>query len=410
MFGTRFKIFRLLGFPIYLDLSWFAIAVLITWSLAVHIFPAQIDGLASTQYWTMGILGALGLFASIVAHELGHAVVARRFDLPMRGITLFIFGGVAEMTKEPPSAKAEFFVAIAGPIVSVLIAVGGFALVSLGGEAIPPPTAAVIWYLATINTAIVVFNMIPAFPLDGGRVLRSILWQAKGNLRWATKKSSSLGAAFGFLLMALGLMSLLGGNLIGALWQILIGMFLRRAAQMSYQQVLIRRALEGEPVSRFMNRELITIPPSLTLDRLVQDFVYRHHHKMYPVTRDGHLIGCVTTRHIQQVPRDRWQEVTVQEIAQPCDDANTTTPDTDAMDALAKLSQNELSRMLVVSDDRLEGILSLRDLMKFIALKVELEGDEHRGAESHKPKEHWKQVEAGQKDSHSSHQSYAHNP
>ena len=378
MFGTRFKIFSLLGFPIYLDLSWFVIAVLIAWSLAARIFPAQIEGLASTAYWTMGILGALGLFASIVAHELGHAVVARRFDLPMRGITLFIFGGVAEMTKEPPSAKAEFLVAIAGPIVSVLIAAAGFAFVLLGGEAIPPPTAAVIWYLATINTVIVVFNMIPAFPLDGGRVLRSILWHVKGNLRWATKISSSLGAAFGVVLMVFGLISLLGGNLIGALWQVLIGMFLRRAAQMSYQQVLIRRALEGEPVSRFMNRDLITIPPSLTLERVVDDFVYRHHHKMYPVTQDGHLLGCVTTRLIQQVPRDRWQDTTVQEIAQRCDDTSTTTPDTDAMDALAKLSQNGASRMLVVSDGRLEGILSLKDLMRFIALKVELEGDEQQ--------------------------------
>lgn len=284
------------------------------------------------------------------------------------------------MTKEPPSAKAEFFVAIAGPIVSVLIAAAGFAFALFGGGAIPPPTAAVIWYLATINTVIVVFNMIPAFPLDGGRVLRSILWHVKGNLRWATKISSALGAAFGLVSMIFGLFSLLAGNLIGALWQVLIGMFLRRAAQMSYQQVLIRRALEGEPVSRFMNRELITIPPSLTLNRLVEDFVYRHHHKMYPVTQDGQLIGCVTTRLIQQVPRDRWQETTVQEIAQRCDEASTTTPDTDAMDALAQLSQNEVSRMLVVSDGQIEGMLSLRDLMKFIALKVELEGDEYRHA------------------------------
>ena len=378
MFGPRFKIISLLGFPIYLDLSWFAIVLLIAWSLASRLFPAQVEGLSSAQYWIMGFLGALGLFASILAHELGHAVIARRFGLPMRGITLFIFGGVAEMTREPPSAKAEFFVAIAGPIVSVLISVGCFAVTMLGGSAIPPAVTAVLGYLAIINAVVVAFNLIPAFPLDGGRVLRSILWQVKGNLRWATRISSSLGSAFGIVLIVLGFISLLGGNLFGALWQILIGMFLRNAARMSYQQVLVRRALEGEPVSRFMNREIVTVPSSLTLDRLVEDFVYRHHHKMYPVIEDDQFVGCVTTRQIQQVPRDRWHETTVKDVAQCCDEESTTTPETDAMDALAKLSRTEASRMLVLSEGQLAGIVSLKDLMKFISLKVELEGDDQR--------------------------------
>lgn len=376
MFSKRYKILNLLGFPIYLDLSWFAIVVLIAWSLASRIFPAQVEGLSPVQYWTMGVLGALGLFASILAHELGHAVVARRFDLPMRGITLFIFGGVAEMTKEPPSAKAEFFVAIAGPIVSVFVSVACFAIAMFGGSAMPPSVSAVIWYLATINAVVVVFNLIPAFPLDGGRVLRSILWHFTGNMRWATKVASSMGSAFGVFLIVFGFLNLLAGNLIAALWQILIGMFLRNAAQMSYQHVLIRRALEGESVSRFMNRDVITVPPSLTLDRLIDEFVYRHHHKMYPVIEDDHLIGCVTTRQVQQVQRERWHETTVRDVVERCGEDSTTSPDADAMEALTKLSRNGASRMLVVSDGRLAGILSLKDLMKFISLKVELEGDQ----------------------------------
>lgn len=376
MFSKRYKILNLLGFPIYLDLSWFAIVVLISWSLASRIFPTQVEGLSPGQYWTMGVLGALGLFASILAHELGHAVVARRFDLPMRGITLFIFGGVAEMTKEPPSAKAEFFVAIAGPIVSVLVSAACFAIAMFSGPAMPPSVSAVIWYLATINAVVVVFNLIPAFPLDGGRVLRSILWHFTGNLRWATKVASSLGSAFGVFLIVFGFLNLLAGNLIGALWQILIGMFLRNAAQMSYQQVLVRRALEGEPVSRFMNRDVITVPASLPLDRLIEDFVYRHHHKMYPVTAGDQLIGCVTTRQVQQVPREQWHETTVGDVVERCGEDSKTTPNADAMEALTKLSRNEASRMLVVSDGQLAGILSLKDLMKFISLKVELEGDQ----------------------------------
>lgn len=375
MITKRFKIFDLLGFPIYLDLSWFAIVLLISWSLATSIFPARVEGLTSGQYWAMGIVGAVALFASILAHELGHAVVARRFDLPMRGITLFIFGGVAEMSKEPPSAKAEFFVAIAGPIVSVLISAAGFALVAFGGELMSAPVAVVVGYLAMINAFVVVFNMIPAFPLDGGRVLRSILWHYKGNLRWATKISASLGSAFGLFLIVFAIVNLFGGNVIGAIWQFLIGMFLRNAAQMSYQQVLIRKSLEGEPVSRFMHHDVVTVSPDLRVDELVENYVYRFHHKMFPVTSGDQLVGCVTTRSLQNIPREQWGTTFVSSIMGNCDKENTTNPDADAMKALTQLNRTGASRMMVVEQGRLVGLLSLKDLMRFIALKVELEED-----------------------------------
>lgn len=376
MFIKRFKLFNLLGFPIYLDVSWFVIAVLLSWSLAKTVFPRQLEGQAESTYWLMGIAGALGLFASVLAHELGHAVIARRFDLPMRGITLFIFGGVAEMSREPPGAKSEFFVAIAGPIVSVALSIACGIVVALGGQAFPDSVSGVLWYLAMINAVIVAFNMIPAFPLDGGRVLRSALWYWKGNLRWATRIASTIGSGFGLALILLGLLSLLTGNVLGAIWQFLIGMFLRNAAQMSYQQVLVRRALDGEPVSRFMNPNVITVPPSMTIDQLVDEFVYRHHYKMYPVTEDDRLLGCITTREIQQVPRERWAGTTVAELIQPCREHCTATPEADAMEAMTKMSRQNVSRMMIVRDGRLEGILSLKDLMAFIALKVELGDDQ----------------------------------
>jgi Zn-dependent protease len=296
MITKRFKIFDLLGFPVYLDLSWFVAAVLIAWSLAANLFPRQVEDLTRNTYWLMGIAGAIGLFACILAHELGHAVIARRFHMPIRGITLFIFGGVAELSKEPPSAKAEFFVAIAGPIVSVVISMACFAIVAFQGTWLPDPVNAVVWYLAMINAILVIFNLIPAFPLDGGRVLRSFLWHLKNDLRWATRISSSIGSAFGTALMLFAVLSLLSDNLLGAIWQFLIGMLLKNAAQMSYQQVLIRRALEGEPVSRFMNPNVISVEPSLTVESLVDDYVYRHHHKMYPVIENDRVVGCVTTR------------------------------------------------------------------------------------------------------------------
>lgn len=375
MITKRFKICSLLGFPIYLDLSWSAIAILVSWSLATGYFPDQVEGLTGTAYWTMGVAGALGLFASILAHELGHAIMAQRFGVPMRGITLFIFGGVAEMDKEPPSARAEFYVAIAGPIVSILIAGGCVVAGTVAGPVMPGSIAAVVAYLGMINAVIVAFNMIPAFPLDGGRVLRSILWHIKGNLRWATRISASIGSAFGLLLIGVGLLNLLAGNIAGAIWPALIGMFLRNAAQMSYQQVLVRRALEGEPVSRFMQHQVVTVDPSLSVEDLVESYIYRLHHKMFPVTDNGRLLGCVTTRDVQSVPLDEWPTTTVAHISRDCGQGNTIAPTSDAMDALSQMSHNGAHRLMVVGDGRLVGLLSLSDLVKFIALKVELEDD-----------------------------------
>lgn len=379
MFTRRFKLFTLLGFDIHVDLSWFVIAVLVTWSLATAMFPQNIPDLAVSTYWWMGITGALGLFGSIVLHELGHSLAARRFGLEMKGITLFIFGGVAEMSDEPPSAKAEFFVAIAGPIVSVIIALAAYGL-NLVGQAWnwPLSVVGVLWYLGLINTIVVVFNMIPAFPLDGGRVLRSLLWSLKGSLRWATRITSSLGAAFGVALVLLGILSFISGNIIGGMWQVLIGLFLRNAAQMSYQQVLIRRALEGEPIRRFMHADVHSVSPATTVDQLVEQYVYQHHHKLVPITEDGILRGCVTLADIKQVPRQAWGQRTVTEIAQPCDETNTIGPHLDAMEALAKMNQAGKSRLMVVEDQNLLGIVTLKDMLDFISLKIEL-ADEGMG-------------------------------
>lgn len=376
MFIKRFKLFTLLGFDIYIDLSWFIIAILIVWSLASSLFPANYPDLPPSSYWTMGVVGALGLFVSIVLHELGHAVMARQFDMPMKGITLFIFGGVAEMTSEPPSAKAEFAVAVAGPIVSVALAVACYFGSVVGVAAgLPIEIVGILWYLGLINGIVVAFNLIPAFPLDGGRVLRSILWAAQGSLRSATRISSSIGSAFGVFLIIFGVFSIFGGNPIGGIWLCLIGLFLRGAAQMSYQQVLVRRALEGEPIGRFMHTDVRSVDTRMSLEQMVDDYIYRHHHKLYPVTDQGHLIGCVGVSDIKQVPRDEWSNKTAGEIAQPCSERNTISPHTDAIDALTQMSRDGVSRLMVVEDGELKGMITLKDLMQLIALKLELEDD-----------------------------------
>lgn len=378
MFGKRFELFRLLGFSVKVDLSWIIIVVLVTWSLAEGLFRVWQPELPGGTRWAMGVAGALGLFASIILHELSHSLAARRQGIPMKGITLFIFGGVAEMDREPPSPKAEFMMAIAGPIASVVIAAFCFAVtLAVRFSQWPAAVTAVIAYLAWINAVLVAFNVIPAFPLDGGRVLRSALWYWKGNIRWATRITSEIGSGFGIVLILGGIYFFVFlQNFVGGIWWFLLGLFLRNAAQMSYQQLLIRRALEGERVERFMNEDPIMVPPHTTVEDLVENYIYQYHYKMFPVVDRDRLVGCVSTRDVRAVPRHRWGEHTVGDIVDGCSSENTIHVDADAMEALAQMNRTSNSRLMVVADDnRLEGVIALKDLLRFLSLKLDLEED-----------------------------------
>lgn len=295
----------------------------------------------------------------------------------MRGITLFLFGGVAEMESEPPSAKSEFFMSIAGPITSVvlgLIFFGIYLVGSAGGW--PKPAIGIVFYVGAINIILAGFNLVPAFPLDGGRVLRSALWYWKGNLRWATRIASQIGSAFGIILIVLGVIYFIRGAFLGGIWWAIIGLFIRKASQMSYQRVLIRHALEGETVGRFMKREPVTVPPDISIKDLVEEYVYKHHFKMYPVTKDGGLVGCITTKEIKAVPRDKWAERKVADVAQPCSPENSIGPDTDATVALSLMGKTGQSRLMVTEGGRLVGLIALKDLLRFLTVKMDLSGEE----------------------------------
>ena len=278
MFTRTVTLFKLFGFAVRIDISWLVILVLVVWSLAAGVFPAQYKGLPSAAYLAMGLAGAFALFASIVFHELSHSLVARRFGLPIRGITLFLFGGVAEMAGEPPSAKAEFFMAAAGPLSSVVLALAFLGVSFVGADSNwPAPVVGVLRWAALINGMLAVFNLIPGVPLDGGRILRSILWHLQGDLRRATRIAATVGAGFGMLLIAMGFVNLLFAQPLGGLWWILIGMFLRGAARQSYRQVVIRQSLRGEPVSRFMNPDPVAVAPHVSIEDLVENYIYRYH-------------------------------------------------------------------------------------------------------------------------------------
>ena len=373
MFGKRIRLFKLLGFAVHVDLSWLLLALLITWSLARGFFPQQYEEFSSLTYWSMGAVGALGMFASIIFHELCHSLVARRFGLPMKGITLFIFGGVAEMDEEPPSPKAEFFMAIAGPLSSILLGLFGYAVIILGEGRLPAPIAGVIEYLTVINFILAGFNLVPAFPLDGGRVLRSALWQWKKNFRWATRIASKLGSFFGTVLIFIGILNILRGNVIGGLWQAMIGLFLGNAARMSYQQVLVRRALAGGTVRQLMSKEPVIAPASISIKDLVEGYIYQYHFKMFPVVDGGALVGGITTRMVKKVPQEEWDRRTVGEVASRLSPENSIGPDEDAVKALEAMSRTGNSRLMVVEGGRLVGIITLKDIMGLLAVRLDLE-------------------------------------
>ncbi len=376
MLGKRITLFRLLGFKVQVDASWLIIAVLVTWSLTIGVFPTYFEGLSAATYVAMGVAGAVGLFSSIVFHELSHSLVARRFGMEMRGITLFVFGGVAEMDDEPPSAVAELAMAVAGPAASVLAGGVLYGLHLLGDSANwPVQVTGVLFYVGLINMVLAAFNMIPAFPLDGGRVLRAVLWQWRGNLRWATRIASIGGSAFGVLLIGLGLLNVIRGAFVSGLWLAVIGLFVRSASQASYRQVVTRDVLQGETVRRFMVDRPVTVPRGISVRDLVEEYVYRYHHKFFPVVDGDQLIGCVSTRAIKEVPSQEWQQQTVGELAQSCNPENTVSPNTDVMDALSMMRRTGNSRLMVVEGGQLLGIITLKDLLEFLNVKLDLEGD-----------------------------------
>ncbi len=382
MFGRRWRLFKLCGIPVALDASWLIILALLTFSIT-SLFPDLMRAyfgdaaptMPSAAYWLMGLIAAVTFFGCILLHELGHAIAGRARGMPIRGITLFLFGGVAELEDEPPSAATEFLMAIAGPVVSVLLGIGFALLTGVGAYGgWPPPVLMVLGYLASINLLVLAFNLIPAFPLDGGRVFRSILWAATGDLRRATLWASRAGQAFAWLLIFWGVGQFFTGYWLGGIWTGLIGLFLNTAAQGSYQQVLIRQALQGEPVRRFMNTEPIVVPPSLDLLHWVEDFVYRFHHKAFPVVSNEHLEGCITTQILAGIPRSKWGQHTVGEVMTHDLQTITIPPDADALDALGRMRRTGSSRLLVAERGHLVGMVSLKDLLRFLSLKIELEG------------------------------------
>ncbi len=378
MFANAIRIFDVLGFQIRVDPSWLVIAALIVWSLSTGYFPEAVPGLDRSGYLLLGLLAMLGLFAGLILHELAHAAVARRLGLGVGGITLFLFGGVAELEREPKSAGSEFRIAIAGPVMSLAVAAVAWALAG-AAEALGASAAvvALFGYLAAINLILAVFNMIPAFPLDGGRVLRAALWHARGDLLAATRLASAAGSIFGYALVALGLFLLFtGGGVIAGLWPILIGLFLAAAARGTYRQMLTRRALLGRTVGDLMTRDVQTTTPDRTVRALVDDVMLSHGLGFVPVVEDGRALGYVDTAAIRSIDRENWEAARVEDIFVALTPEMRTTPGEPIDQLLDRITRSGRRKFIVEDGRRFAGVVTMSDLVAHVNVLSDLSGAE----------------------------------
>lgn len=358
------KIATIIGIPIRVHFSWLIIFSLITWSLSSFYFPKVAPELPRISYWTGSILASLLLFLSVAFHEISHSLVAKSYRITIQSITLFIFGGVASMKGEPPNPKAEFRIAMAGPLSSFVLAVVFYILYLLS---FGPIMSAIFVYLFRLNLVLGIFNLIPGFPMDGGRVVRAFLWQRSKDFFNATRRASILGQRIAIFFIIFGLFSLFTG-FTGGLWIVLIGWFLHTAAQTSYQQASLEETLRGVKVRDIMVRDVVALSPDVTIDKAVNDFFLRYGYGGFPVVRQERFLGFLTLKEIKNVPRDRWQEVNVSEVFLPHNSRWEVSEDDDALKALEIMISEDTGRLIVLKDGRIEGLITRNGIARFVQI------------------------------------------
>ena len=362
---------RIFGISISLDYSWFLIFVLFTWALASSYYPAAYPTWSRAEYWFMGAITALMFFGCVLLHELGHSAVAIRYHIPVRSITLFIFGGVSQIEGEPHNAGEEFWVAIAGPAVSGALAVG-FTLLRPAVAGVSP-LSALVTYLAYINGALAVFNLIPGFPLDGGRVLRAILWRSTHSLRKATIAAATVGRFIGFVFIVWGVAQIFGGQPGNGLWIAFIGWFLENAASAQVQQQIVGSLLAGHTASEAMNPHYVSAPPSTHLQDLVDRHLLGSGSRAVMITKDGQAIGMVTVHQIAGVPRDKWSTTTAADAMTPLARMKRIRPTTGLWEAIRKMDHDGVNQLPVTEDGRILGVLTRADVIGYLRTLRELE-------------------------------------
>lgn len=365
--GTNIRIGKLFGIPIELNASWFLILGLLTLSLATRVFPDWQAGLTPVAYWTFGLATALAFFACLLLHELAHALMGRRLGHPVTRITLFLFGGVSEAPDEMRSPRAEFWIAIVGPLTSLALGGGFFALAAWAdASGAPAGLGQALGWLALINVGLAMFNLLPGFPLDGGRLFRAAAWAWTHDLRKATRWASYGGRAFAAVLIGVGLARVLAGDWFSGFWLAFLGWLIYQAAQGSYLQLVITQTLDRVPVGRLMIVAPVTLDPALTLREVVEEYFLPQPFSCYPVVRDGRLLGMLGRGEVKGVPRERWDEVVAAEAMVPATALPLLTPEMGVGEALPLLAKDGRGRLPVLVDGRLVGLLSQTDVLRYL--------------------------------------------
>jgi Zn-dependent protease/predicted transcriptional regulator len=370
-----FHIGRIAGIRIDINYSWLIILVLLTVSLATSWFPATIHGLSTATYWIIGLIAALLLFASVLAHELAHSLVARARGLPVKSITLFIFGGVSNLEHEPRSAGIEFQIAVVGPLTSLIIG----AIAWIVGRAVAStsrPLAAILIYLGITNVLLAVFNLIPGFPLDGGRVLRSILWGISGNLRTATRWAARVGQLIAYLFILAGIWQFFVGNFIDGLWIGFIGWFLLTAAHTADTQAALESLFRGVTVGEVMNPLPITVPPDMPLQQLMDEYLLPRGRRAALIMDNGQLAGLITLCDIRHIPREQWPLLSVSAVMVPRARLHIVRPQQSLNDVLPLMATWDINQVPVLQDGDLVGMLSRDAIVRFLELRRGLHLDE----------------------------------
>jgi len=355
---------RVLGIPIELDYSWFLIFALVAWTLASGYFPSEFTNWPTAEYWILGIATAIMFFLSVVLHELGHSIVAKHYGIPVSSIKLFVFGGVSQIETEPPSAKVEFVMAVVGPLVSFVLA-GVFAGLSAAFASVAP-LLALAKYLAYINAALGLFNLIPGFPLDGGRVFRSIVWSITHNLRRATVIAGTAGRFIGFLFILYGVYQVFTGNWINGLWIGFIGWFLESAATSQVQQQRLHDLLAGRRVSQAMITGYTSVPPDMTLQTLVDHYVLGAGERSFVVKEGDQMDGLLTLHDIKELPRAEWPTTTVAQAMIPLGQVKRVQPDEELWAAIEEMNHDGLNQLPVMTNGHIKGMLRREDIIGYL--------------------------------------------
>lgn len=349
------------------------IFALIVYTLAQFYFPQVNPQFTPAMNWLAGVIAALMLFASVLLHELMHSYVAKKNGIGIGGITLFIFGGVSRMIDEPRTPEAELKMAIAGPATSFALAAIFWAAAAFGGRALLGALGLeIVGYLALINLILGIFNMLPGFPLDGGRVLRAVLWGSLDSLDLATRYASYVGQGFAYLFIFGGFSMMIFGGFLGGLWLVFIGWFLNNAAQQSYQQLVLRRALSGVDVHRVMTTDFPHVNPRMSLDEFVHDYLLKYDYAAFPVTEDDRLVGIITANEVRDIPREKWHETNVREVSKPPEEERVIDENDDAFDALMHMAEGHIRRLLVMHDSKLKGMVTHDSIINIVRMKLRL--------------------------------------